>query len=182
MDINYLIENANNDEIKQELLETLNPLIISSISRYCPVRREFEDLLQDGRVIVLECIETYCKDRGHFLNYVKNYLKYFYLDTMKYLVKHESKIDLFEPNFDIEDGHITEEDFLEREIEVELYKAIRKLTERQREVLVLYYFKGKSHSEIADKLGIKVRTVINTKMNAIAAIRKELGDKINVDR
>ena len=101
---------------------------------------------------------------------------------MKYLVKHESKIDLFEPNFDIEDGHITEEDFLEREIEVELYKAIRKLTERQREVLVLYYFKGKSHSEIAGELGIKVRTVINTKMNAIAAIRKELGDKINVDR
>lgn len=50
---------------------------------------------------------------------------------MKYLVKYESKIGIFEPNFDIEDV-ITEEDFLEREIEVELYKAIRKPTERQR--------------------------------------------------
>ncbi|WP_455258003.1 RNA polymerase sigma factor [Peptoniphilus asaccharolyticus] len=181
MNINYLIENARNDENKIELLEALNPLIISSIRRYCPIREEFEDLLQDGRVIVLECIETYKSDRGHFLNYVKNYLKFFYLDTLKYLVKHESKVTFLEPDFDVEDDYGMEDDVLYREMKIELYVAIKKLSDRQREVLVLYYFKRKSHSEIADQLGIKVRTVINTKVAAIKLVRKELEGKLYVD-
>lgn len=77
MDINQLIEKMEDGSVKEELIEQLKPLIISSIYRYCPIKEEFEDLLQDGKIIVLECMKTYQADRGHFLNYVKNYLKYY---------------------------------------------------------------------------------------------------------
>lgn len=174
MDINKLIENVKDEETRGQLVEALKPLIISSINRYCPVVEEFEDLLQDGRVIVLECIETYNSDRGHFLNYVKNYLKFYYLDTIKYLVKHQSNSDLFELDDEIEDDFSIENDIEQKELEEELYFAMSLLTQRQREVLVLYYLHNMSHSEIANLLGIKPRTVVNTKSRAIEIIRARL--------
>ncbi|MBL7574709.1 hypothetical protein [Peptoniphilus asaccharolyticus] len=47
--------------------------------------------------------------------------------------------------------------------------------------MTIRHFKRKSHSEIADQLGIKVRTVINTKVAAIKLVRKELEGKLYVD-
>lgn len=50
-----------------DLLESLEPLIISSIRKYYYRPNEFEDLMQDGRVKVLECLEDFDPTRGvHF--------------------------------------------------------------------------------------------------------------------
>lgn len=182
MDINQLIKNSKDEQTRLQLVEALNPLIISSIRKYCPIKEEFEDLMQDGKMIVLECIETYQEEKGHFLNYVKNYLKYYYLDTLKYLVKYESKNTLFEMDEEIEDENNIEETIENKELGKELYSAIKELTERQRTILIMYYVENKTHAEIAEKLNIKIRTVINTKTRAIEIIRTKMKRRKNDNR
>ena len=46
-----------------------------------------------------------------------------------------------------------------------LYAAMGKLTERQKEIIELYYFKGMTQQEIADELGI-ARPVVAKSMKA----------------
>lgn len=53
-----------------------------------------------------------------------------------------------------------------------LYAAMGKLTERQREVIELYYFKGMTQQEIADELGIGRRSVGNALEGAIKKLKK----------
>lgn len=53
-----------------------------------------------------------------------------------------------------------------------LYAAMKKLTERQKEVIELYYFKGMTQQEIADELGIGRRSVGNVLEGAIKKIKK----------
>ena len=53
-----------------------------------------------------------------------------------------------------------------------LYAAINKLTERQQEVIQLYYFKGMTQQEIAEELGMARRSVGNCLEGALKKIKK----------
>ena len=82
--IDELLEGSRNGDVnsKNELLIKLRPLIISSINKYYPNFRDYEDLIQDGYVVVLDCIENFDPSKGvYFLGYVKTMLKYNYLQN-----------------------------------------------------------------------------------------------------
>lgn len=53
-----------------------------------------------------------------------------------------------------------------------LYAAMGKLTERQREIIELYYFKGMTQQEIADELGIGQRAVSHSLEGALKKLKK----------
>ena len=164
---------------KVKLLDMLDPLIRSSIKKYCPIFNEFDDLYSDGRAIVLSCIEDFDNKRS-FLKYVKLSLKYFYLNTYKYLMDvnsdiHDSPTDDEESLgiFDTLDAGVDfEGDFLEGERPEILKDAIDSLTPRQETVVRLFFYERLGLSEIADFLGISKRTVINLKVNAINNMRQ----------
>ena len=80
---------AGDKASKEEIINRLQPLIISSIRRYYNKPKEYEDLIQDGNLIILECIEDYEPSKGvHFLGYVKTMLRYLYLDKHKTKIHH----------------------------------------------------------------------------------------------
>ena len=163
---------------KVKLLDMLDPLIRSSIKKYCPIFNEFDDLYSDGRAIVLSCIEDFDNKRS-FLKYVKLSLKYFYLNTYKYLM--DVKSDVYDSPSDEEEslgifdtidaGVDIEGDFLESERLGILKDAIDSLTPRQETVIRLFFYERLGLSEIADFLGISRWTVINLKRNAIEGMR-----------
>lgn len=161
---------------KLKVIEMLNPLIISPIKRYCPIMREFDDLYSDGVEVILRLIETYDGKRS-FLKYIKVNLKYHYLKTFTYLLQLEEDIhedeenEIFETIASCDD---IEEDFLDKEVRGILKEAINNLTERQRQVIVLYYYERLGLSEIATYLGISKWTVVNLKRNAIENLKKQL--------
>jgi len=166
------------ERAKVKLLDMLDPLIRSSISKYCPIYSEYEDLYADGRAMVLSCIEDFDNKRS-FLKYVKDFLRYVYLEDYKYLTKfeddvHEDKstdeesLGIFET---IDAGVDIEGDFLESERLGILKEAINSLTPRQETVVRLFFYERLGLSEIADFLGISKRTVINLKVNAINNMR-----------
>lgn len=166
------------ERAKVKLIDMLDPLIRSSIKKYCPIFNEFDDLYSDGRAIVLSCIEDFDNKRS-FLKYVKLSLKYFYLNTYKYLMDvnsdiHDSPTDDEESLgiFDSLDAGVDiEGDFLEGERLAILKDAIDSLTPRQETVVRLFFYERLGLSEIADFLGISRWTVINLKRNAIKGMR-----------
>lgn len=182
-DDNLELALSGDEDAKKKLVGYLQPLIKASIKRYCPIYEEFEDLYSDGVIIVLECLETFDGKRS-FLKYVKSYLKFYYFETFRYLKKHQCvnpvvKNDESEKDEIInliEDDFILEDDFLEREQLNILSSALGLLTDRQREILNLYYFENLSLSEISEYLGISRWTVVNLKRNAISNLRRLLGN------
>ena len=53
-----------------------------------------------------------------------------------------------------------------------LYAAMSKLTERQMEVVQLYFYKGMTQQEIAEELGIRQQSVDRIMKQAVKKLRK----------
>ena len=62
-DFNRVLRSAlvGEERSKVKLLDMLDPLIRSSINKYCNIPSEYEDLYSDGRAMVLSCIEDFDK-------------------------------------------------------------------------------------------------------------------------
>ncbi len=58
-----------------------------------------------------------------------------------------------------------------------LYYALLSLKERQREVLLLGFWRGLTDWEIAEKMEVSVRTVYNLRQRAFRAVRDYYGEK-----
>ncbi len=147
-----LIQEAKNDnkEAMEEIINRLQPLIISSIRKYYNNGKEYEDLIQEGNLMILESLKDYDSTKGvHFLGYIKLNLKYLYLN------KHKRKIHLSlnEPLGDgelemidllVSDAQPALDVILEDEKNIQIKKALDKLTQRQKEIIILYYVKNMS--------------------------------------
>lgn len=166
---------------KEEILNRLQGLIIKKIQRYYNKREEYDDLIQNGNLVILECIKNYDEKRGvYFLGYVKTMLKYAYLNRHKKREHLSLNIPVGEDGEDElmnileseEEGPM--ENILRLEDKSEIKKALSKLTDRQREVIIAYYIEGLSINDIAKRLGITYRTVVNTKTRALEIMRQQL--------
>lgn len=165
-------------EAKERLLLKLKPLLIHSIRRYYNRIEKYDDLIQDGNELILKAIEEYDPDRGvYFLGYVKAMLRYCYLD------KHRERQEL-SLNQPLDRGELMdmlegdEEDPAQILVRTEehslLVEALANLTERQRTIIVAYYIHRMSIGEIAAKLGVSYRTIVNTKTLAIKRLREAM--------
>ncbi|WBW49747.1 sigma-70 family RNA polymerase sigma factor [Peptoniphilus equinus] len=162
-------------EAQMALILAVKPLILAQMQRYCPVSSEYEDLFHDGCVVVLECLRRYDPKKGRFLNLIKNYLRYYYLETFRYLsvktARETSKDGALERIAD--EADVTEGLFSE-ETGKALREALQRLTVREREVVLYYYRDGLSHKAIGERLGLAPRTVINAKARALKKLKTEL--------
>jgi RNA polymerase sigma-70 factor (ECF subfamily) len=66
-------------------------------------------------------------------------------------------------------------DLIDRDIQTQLDSAMNKLPGKCREIFTMSRFSHLSYREIAEKLGISVKTVENQMGNALKTLRKELG-------
>lgn len=83
---NELVEKAKNGDTKAigQIVEKLQPLLISSIRRYYNKPNDYDDLMQDGNMKILESIRDYDSTKGvYFLGYIKTNIRYLYLDKHK---------------------------------------------------------------------------------------------------
>ena len=106
-DFNRVLRSAlvGEERARAKILHMLDPLIRSSIRKYCPVYSEFEDLYSDGKVMVLVCLDDFDGKRS-FLKYVKEFLRYTYLNNYKYLTNVE--LDIHDDDSDEEGQSILE--------------------------------------------------------------------------
>lgn len=177
-----LVRKAKAGEIEavEEIISNLQPLLVSSIRRYYYNKNEFEDLMQEGNLKILESIDKYDEDKGvYFLGYVKTMLKYMYLDKHKerqHMSLNEKAAGGEDEIIDLlvsEDLDIGERIANRDEIE-ELSDKLKELTQRQREIIILFYIEKKNMHQIAEKLNISYRTVVNTKTMSLKKLREML--------
>ena len=164
---------------KESLLLKLDPLIISSIRRYYNNYSQQEDLVQEGYETILKCIADFDENRGvNFLGYVKVQLKFLYLNKHKEKRNTSLNETIGEDGVELIDLLKGEEnlleDYIEKELKKSLIEAVLKLTKRQREILILFYVEKISIGEIAKRLGISYRTVVNTKTRALELCQAQL--------
>ena len=92
----------------------------------------------------------------------------------------QSPVSLFDPVYDqggdtlyvmdqISDKKNKEEKWVDR---IALAEAIKGLPEREKEIIDLRFFKGKTQMEIADEIGISQAQVSRLEKNALKAMKK----------
>lgn len=182
-ELDELLAKAKKGDVnsKEEILNRLEGLIIKSIQRYYNIKNEYEDLIQLGNLVILECIQDYNPDKKvYFLGYVKTMLKYAYLN------RHKERRHLSLNTPIGKDGDTEMVDTLESNMETpleiilkledrkELKNALSSLTPRQREVTLAYYIEGLSMADIAERLGISYRTVVNTKTRSLEIMKRSI--------
>jgi len=177
-----VLEGAFNDKelSKVKLIEMVEPLIKSSMKKYYYGDTNKEDLIQEGRFKILDCLETFDKEKGvYFLGYAKAQLRYLYLNLSKFKefeISLNSKIDLGEGSVEMIDTLIDENvdidgDFVKKCENENLRNTMDILTEREAQVLKMYYFEDMGMKDIAKDLGLAYRTVVNTKTNGLEKLR-----------
>lgn len=180
-----LVQKAKNGDSHavDEIMERLQPLVKASIRRYYNKINEYDDLLQDGNIKILESIYSYEEDKGiYFLGYIKMNLKFLYLDKHKIKIHdslNQTSVDGETEQIDLlvsQDLNILDQ-IIEKDLGKELKQSLKKLPERQRQVVFLYYFEKMSIQEIGEKLGISYRTVVNTKANGLKNMRGDIKSK-----
>lgn len=165
-----------------ELLMRLQPLIISSIKKYYNKTEDMEDLVQEGRLLVLQSIGDYREDYSvPYLGFIKSRLKYLYLGKNRNRRILSLNVQVGEDGEDhmdlLEDGFKLEEDYIRREQGSELLRMISRLPLRERQVVQGYYLENLSIGDISKRHGITYRTVVNTKRRALERMRKEMEEE-----
>ena len=181
MDIQQLYKESylGDKESQLIILERLKPLIISSIRKYKQDWNDYEDLIQEGRVMVLICIKDYNPNINvPFLGYVKSRLKYLYLNKAKvrkdlslnekFGEDGEEYLELLESDENIVEG------ILEKELCESLHRVIQTLPKREIEVLCDFYFNDLTITQISKKYNTTYRTVLNQKTNALKKLRERM--------
>lgn len=166
---------------KEIIVDKLTPLIIKSIRRYYNNPKEFEELLQEGKLEVLQCIENYDISREtYFIGYVQAMLKFLYLNKHKIKKTASLNMNVGEDGdgelIDLipDDGVDIETLIMQAEMRKELYRALNFLTRRQKEVIYYFYFRKMSIKDIGELLGISYRTVVNIKVQGLEKLRKNM--------
>lgn len=180
VDFNELCFNAKKGDEKssEEIIKRLNPLIISLANKF--PYDDFDDMIQDGRVRIMECINEFDRDKGkEFLGYVNMQLRFFYRNKAKLrnfsLSLNEKASDDDEEaeiiDF-IKDEGISPEEILIKKMESkELKKAYEKLTEKQKKIIILHYFEDKSMADVSRDMGMHYQSVVKLKNRALKKLK-----------
>ena len=123
---------------------------------------DYDEDIDHTRMILVECIPAYDESKGTFGNFLKNQLRYHYLDRAK--KQNPQSLDDFDQNGNpivdtIPDDYDFEVHILENY--KDLYLAMGKLSQKDQEIIRLKYWEELSNAEIGHILNISSKTVAN---------------------
>ena len=177
----------NFDETKDVRFSTYGvPMIAGEIRRYLRdnsairVSRSVRDMAYK----VLQCKEAIIRELGRepTMEEIAKRLDVSLEDVVDSMDAITAPVSLFEPVYadggdpltvmdQVHDTKNTDERWLER---IALKDAIAKLDERERNILALRFYDGKTQMEVASEVGISQAQVSRLEKGAISAIRKEI--------
>ncbi len=162
------------------------PMIIGEVRRYLRdnnsirVSRSMRDLAYKS----LQAKETLAreKQRDPSVSEIAQYMGVEREDVVTALESIQEPVSLFEPVYhddgdaiyvmdQVSDSKNTDTKWIEN---ISLSEAMDKLTPRERHILNIRFFEGKTQMEVAKEIGISQAQVSRLEKNALSAMRKEL--------
>ena len=146
----------------KQIMDSYMPLIISMARKYPGF--DYDESIDETRMILIESIPSYNPERGTFGNFLKNKLRYHYLDKSKVEIPQSlDEIDnTGKPIIDsVKDPSDLEDQIFKKEKYKDLYKAFNKLRKKDQQIIQLKFWEEKSNAEIGQILGISSKTVSN---------------------
>lgn len=120
-------------------------------------REEAEDLTQDVFEHIWRCREGV--RMVTLQNLVFRVMRNTVIDYLRRRYMKKSRMDIYSYG-EVQCGRNTvEEDYCYKELRFVHKKMVKRLTERRRQVYLLYFYKGMSYASIADRLGVAECTV-----------------------
>ena len=144
----------------KQIIDSYMPLLVSMARKFPSF--DYDEEIDETRMILVECIPLYDESKGTFGNFLKNQLRYHYLDRAK--KKNPQSLDDFDQNGNpIVDTISDDYDFESAIIEnyKDLYLAISNLSGKDKEIIRLKYWEELTNKEIGEILHISPKTVSN---------------------
>lgn len=146
----------------KQIIDSYMPLLVSMARKFPSF--DYDEEIDETRMILVNCIPLYDESKGTFGNFLKNQLRYHYLDRAKKQNPHS--LDDYDQNGNpiadtISDDYDFESAIVEKEKYKDLYLAISKLSEKDREIIRLKYWEELTNKEIGEILHISHKTVAN---------------------
>lgn len=147
------------------------PLLISMARKFPSF--DYDEDIDQTRMILVECIPAYDESKGTFGNFLKNQLRYHYLDKAK--KQNPQSLDDFDQNGNpivdtIPDDYDFEVHILENY--KDLYLSIGQLSQKDQEIIRLKYWEDLSNAEIGHILNISTKTVANRHSLSLKKLKK----------
>lgn len=158
---------------KEALVASYEGLVVAQARRYGKGAMEWEDLIQEGHLALLELQASYDPRKGPFPAYVRDHLKYFYLGLQRKRRQAPEELPFDEAKPQEELAPSAEEVAILHHEERELSHLLDSLPEPQAQSLRLYAM-GFSRREIADITHAPYTTVSSRIRTGLRTLKKHL--------
>lgn len=161
-----------NLENAQRIIDDYMPLILATIRRFPAFERE--EAIDEARMLTIEAILDYKIEAGSFGNYLKHKLNYHFWNKCRNPIE----ISLESPTEAGVIGDLIESDIdIGAEIEeaekyLKLKNSLKRLNNKDRELIRLRYFEEMKYEEIGQILGLSPKTVRNRNSMIIKKLRE----------
>lgn len=165
---------------KLTILKNFEPLIKKCFKMYVKDFNYFDDVMQEGYITILKCIDLYdLNSKTEFPGYVKmaviNNIRHFSRELKNEISLDDeinevggTLLDILESDVNIEGDKIHYDEIMS------MHRCLKKLTQKQREIIEGYYFKGLSLQDICANRRCHYNAIVRLKKRALETLRKEM--------
>lgn len=164
-----------NIENSKQIMDAYMPLIIANARKFSAF--EYEEAVDQSKMILLDAILEYEKEKGSFGNFLKQKLYFYFLDECKKgNIKSLDELDNDGISLinSIRDDYDLEKDLENKQRYKNLYKAINTLPADLKSIIVGKYFLDMTNDDLAKKMNLTYKTIANKSSIALKLLRKTL--------
>jgi RNA polymerase sigma factor (sigma-70 family) len=162
-----------------EIIEKFTPFVIKRAKSIYIKGWDFEDIIQMANVSIIKAVNMFDTDKSNgFISYVTNTITRNFYTLIRDNVKRTSYCSLNSLNKEgselidiIASDEDMEEDFIRKEENRRLIKALSKLSEKEKEIIYWFYFEGRTLQDYANSKGVGYRTAVDRKKRALIKLR-----------
>ena len=156
-----------------ELYRVCAPRLFRVALRVARKREWAEDVLQDSFIKIWRFAHCYDPDRSSAMTWMATIVRNQALDHLRRLPPTDELPDDLEADNELEDAGLDAALQLATDV-THLTASLQQLKPMQRQAIALAYFRGQSHSEIADTLAVPVGTVKSWIRRALSFLKAQL--------
>ncbi|QHE53944.1 RNA polymerase sigma factor [Pontibacillus sp. HMF3514] len=159
----------------EEIYDKYEKLLFSFAYKTCGQKEMAEEIIQEVFIKLWTQKATYDESKGKFSSWIMTITRYTSIDTVRKKENHNYSLE--EERDTLHQEEPSAEDLAEWREQGELIRrAMKKLSKEQGKIIKLFYFKGLTQQEIANKCNLSLGTVKGRIRLALKHLRKELSN------